>query len=251
MNPLFLLVPLLLALAGRRGGASSQGLRVRSGAVPRFSTPFDISAGNAFAFGAPFTSYADIDAAVGKSNFGSVRADFVKLPGGGVRYPSDAEAAMGGKRTHKGRDIFFPPGTPIFAPEAGRITAKGRLNLHTTDLSGKTFKTASGNVHRSDEELYGWAISLQVPRGNDYRFLHLDKESVTQKGIDDTVAAGEYLGRVVAAPTMASARAHLHLEAHQSTYDASGKLLSRGPAIEPVGDAVVNIGRFNTMCGRG
>jgi len=255
MSPLLLLIPILFALGGKKSSSSSatrvSNVFVRSGPVPAFQTPFDVSAGNAFRAGAPFASYAAIDAAIGKSNFGSTRPAFVEVEGGGKRYPTKEEAATGGTRKHLGRDIYFPPGTPIFAPEAGRITAKGQVHLHTTNMSGKTFTTPQGKVHRTDEELYGWAIALQVSRGNDYRFLHLDKASVTPKGVGDTVAAGEYLGRVVAAPTMASARAHLHLEAHKDTYDTNGKLLSRGPAIEPLGDAMINVHEFNILCGRG
>jgi murein DD-endopeptidase MepM/ murein hydrolase activator NlpD len=248
MNPL-LFLPLLLLFFGKKASGASRSASVRAGAVPSFHTPFDISVGNAFRSGQPFTSYAAIDAALGKSNFGQVRPNFVQVEGGGKKYPSPAEAKTGGTRKHAGRDIFFPPGTPIFAPEAGTITAKGAIGLHTSDMSGKTFQTASGPVHRSDEDLYGWAISLQVSGGNDYRFLHLEKSSVTAKGKGDKVAAGEFLGRVVAAPTMASARAHLHLEAHRNTYSAGGKSTGR-TLVDPVGDSVVNLSRFNTLCGR-
>jgi murein DD-endopeptidase MepM/ murein hydrolase activator NlpD len=229
------------------GGSSSSGT---STSHTTGAYGFDISAGQDFHKTGAFGSVAEIEDRLGNgtvhNGYDSKRPAF--MPGG--RYPTKAEAAelkkQGKFRHHAGRDLYYPPGTPIYAPEGGVICEKGKSGVHTSDGGGKKI----GKVHLNDEELYGYVIGLDSDSGYRYRFMHLQKGSLTSKGKGDRIEAGELIGRVVDHPTFASSNAHLHLEAYKLSKGKDGKVTGK-KRVDPLSSDAINVEEFNTMSGTG
>ena len=100
----------------------------------------------------------------------------------GSPYGADRD---GGKRKHKGVDLFAPQGTPIYATTDGRVVKSG-------------FHNTAGN-----------RIWLLGQGGNSFGFMHLDKIMVAE---GQEVKAGQVIGTVGRTGNAKSTPPHLHFE---------------------------------------
>jgi murein DD-endopeptidase MepM/ murein hydrolase activator NlpD len=94
--------------------------------------------------------------------------------------------ARRGGRTHRGVDILAPPGTPVVAAAAGRVTFDGRMRG------------------------YGNTIVVEHGDGLETRYAHL-RRSLVREG--DRVEQGQTIGEVGTSGNATTP--HLHFEVHE------------------------------------
>lgn len=125
-------------------------------------------------------------------------------------YTTDAYAVHGNdgpewRSVHIGLDVFLPPGTPVFAPLAGKI------------------HSFQDNAHERD---YGPTIILehQMPGGLVFYTLygHLTRSSLEGKAVGQSIAAGESFCQIGPMPENGNWSPHLHFQVILDILDKTG-----------------------------
>jgi len=157
------------------------------------------------------------DSAGNRLTRGQVSAKTVRVTVQEHRFPVNGPHSFGGpdlrygaKRqghTHTGQDIPAPEGTPVVAPRAGTISARGydalgAGNYLVLDATGEDF---------------------------DYVFMHLQTGSL-RVGKGDPVATGQRIAGV--GSTGHSSGPHLHFEIWQGAWYAGGHSIDPFPALK-------------------
>lgn len=131
------------------------------------------------------------------------------------QYASGGTSRYGDQRaggvTHKGIDLYFPPGTPVYAPEDGTIEKAGPFTT-----SGKPWVPANG---------YMVVLKARVG-GLVYKIMHLEPSTVSVRPGQE-VTKGELLG-TTKKKDWDKTKSHAHVETMMP--DSSGNMQHVDPA---------------------